>query len=33
MLSVGAIQPRKNLGRLVAAYSRLRRAKPEGKLP
>jgi len=33
MLSVGAIQPRKNLGRLVAAYSHLRRAKPEGKLP
>ena len=33
ILSVGAIQPRKNLGRLVAAYSRLRRAKPEGKLP
>jgi len=33
MLSVGAIQPRKNLGRLVAAYSRLRAAKPEGKLP
>ena len=33
MLSVGAIQPRKNLGRLVAAYSRLRGTKPEGKLP
>ncbi|MGH9871159.1 MAG: glycosyltransferase family 4 protein [Pyrinomonadaceae bacterium] len=33
ILSVGAIQPRKNLGRLVAAYSRLRGAKPEGKLP
>jgi glycosyltransferase involved in cell wall biosynthesis len=33
MLSVGAIQPRKNLGRLVAAYSRLHDAKPEGKLP
>ena len=33
MLSVGAIQPRKNLGRLVAAYARLRRAKPEVKLP
>jgi glycosyltransferase involved in cell wall biosynthesis len=33
ILSVGAIQPRKNLGRLVAAYARLRRAKPEGKLP
>jgi glycosyltransferase involved in cell wall biosynthesis len=33
MLSVGAIQPRKNLGRLIAAYARLRRAKPEVKLP
>jgi glycosyltransferase involved in cell wall biosynthesis len=33
ILSVGAIQPRKNLSRLIAAYSRLRRAKPEGKLP
>jgi len=33
MLSVGAIQPRKNLGRLVAAYSHLREAKSEGKLP
>jgi glycosyltransferase involved in cell wall biosynthesis len=33
VLSVGAIQPRKNLSRLVAAYSRLRRRKPEGKLP
>ena len=33
ILSVGAIQPRKNLSRLVAAYSRLRRSKPEGKLP
>jgi glycosyltransferase involved in cell wall biosynthesis len=33
MLSVGAIQPRKNLGRLVAAYSHLRDVKPEGKLP
>ena len=33
MLSVGAIQPRKNLGRLVAAYSHLHGAKPEGKLP
>lgn len=33
MLSVGAIQPRKNLSRLVAAYSRLRHAKPEVKLP
>jgi glycosyltransferase involved in cell wall biosynthesis len=33
ILSVGAIQPRKNLSRLVAAYSRLRRATPEGNLP
>jgi glycosyltransferase involved in cell wall biosynthesis len=33
ILSVGAIQPRKNLSRLIAAYSRLRRANPEGKLP
>jgi len=33
ILSVGSIQPRKNLSRLVAAYSCLRRAKPEGKLP
>ena len=33
ILSVGAIQPRKNLARLVAAYSRLRDAHPQGKLP
>ena len=33
ILSVGAIQPRKNLSRLVAAYSRLRTARPEVKLP
>jgi glycosyltransferase involved in cell wall biosynthesis len=33
ILSVGAIQPRKNLSRLVAAYSHLRRATPEGNLP
>jgi glycosyltransferase involved in cell wall biosynthesis len=33
MLSVGTIQPRKNLSRLVAAYSRLRWANPEVKLP
>jgi glycosyltransferase involved in cell wall biosynthesis len=33
ILSVGAIQPRKNLSRLVEAYSRLRRARPEVKLP
>ncbi|HUS08832.1 MAG TPA: glycosyltransferase family 1 protein [Pyrinomonadaceae bacterium] len=33
ILSVGAIQPRKNLSRLVAAYSRLRRTTREGNLP
>jgi len=33
ILSVGAIQPRKNLSRLVAAYARLRRTRPEVKLP
>lgn len=33
ILSVGSIQPRKNLSRLVAAYSCLRRTKPEVKLP
>lgn len=33
ILSVGSIQPRKNLGRLVAAYARLRRAKPNSELP
>ena len=33
ILSVGSIQPRKNLSRLVAAYSLLRKAKPEVKLP
>jgi glycosyltransferase involved in cell wall biosynthesis len=33
ILSVGAIQPRKNLSRLVTAYSRLRRATPKGNLP
>ena len=33
VLSVGAIQPRKNLIRLVTAYSRLRRGNPKGKLP
>jgi glycosyltransferase involved in cell wall biosynthesis len=33
VLSVGAIQPRKNLSRLIAAYSRLRGAHPGGKLP
>jgi len=33
ILCVGAIQPRKNLGRLIAAYSLLRRTHSEGKLP
>lgn len=33
ILTVGAIQPRKNLSRLVAAYSCLRQARPEVKLP
>jgi glycosyltransferase involved in cell wall biosynthesis len=33
ILTVGAIQPRKNLSRLIAAYSRLRRVGPRGKLP
>jgi glycosyltransferase involved in cell wall biosynthesis len=33
ILSVGAIQPRKNLSRLVAAYARLRRTRAEGNLP
>jgi len=29
ILTVGAIQPRKNLGRLVAAYARLRKSRPD----
>jgi glycosyltransferase involved in cell wall biosynthesis len=33
VLSVGAIQPRKNLSRLIAAYSSLRRTQAGGKLP
>lgn len=33
ILSVGSIQPRKNLPRLIAAYERLRQARPEGRLP
>jgi len=33
ILNVGSIQPRKNLSRLIAAYSSLRRAQPEAKLP
>lgn len=33
ILSVGSIQPRKNLSRLISAYSRLRRAQPGAKLP
>ena len=33
ILSVSSIQPRKNLIRLIEAYSCLRRSRPEGKLP
>lgn len=33
ILSVGSIQPRKNLARLIAAYARLRGSGPTGKLP
>ncbi|MFN2514535.1 MAG: glycosyltransferase, partial [Pyrinomonadaceae bacterium] len=33
ILSVGSIQPRKNLTRLISAYMRLRLARPEEKLP
>ena len=33
LLSVGSIQPRKNLRRLIDAYSLLRRQQPECKLP
>ncbi len=33
ILSVGSIQPRKNLIRLLSAYERLRRTRPEGSLP
>lgn len=33
ILCVGSIQPRKNLTRLLRAYSLLRRDDPEGKLP
>jgi glycosyltransferase involved in cell wall biosynthesis len=33
ILAVGSIQPRKNLSRLIAAYSSLHRAQPGGKLP
>jgi glycosyltransferase involved in cell wall biosynthesis len=33
VLAVGSIQPRKNLVRLMAAYSSLRRRRPQDKLP
>ena len=33
LLSLGSIQPRKNLITLIEAYSCLRRSRPEGKLP
>jgi glycosyltransferase involved in cell wall biosynthesis len=33
ILSVGSIQPRKNIARLIAAYRLLRTSRPEAKLP
>jgi len=33
ILSVGSIQPRKNLQRLISAYARLRQARPKHRLP
>lgn len=33
ILTVGSIQPRKNLTRLISAYSALRRARPQANLP
>lgn len=33
ILAVGSIQPRKNLARLISAYSALRRARPQANLP
>jgi glycosyltransferase involved in cell wall biosynthesis len=33
ILSVGSIQPRKNLGRLIASYSYLRQSRAQSKLP
>ena len=33
ILTVGAIQPRKNLARLIAAYARLQKSRPEVNLP
>jgi glycosyltransferase involved in cell wall biosynthesis len=33
ILSVGSIQPRKNLSRLISAYVHLRGARPDSKLP
>lgn len=33
ILSVGSIQPRKNLSRLLSAYEGLRRSRPKGTLP
>jgi glycosyltransferase involved in cell wall biosynthesis len=33
ILSVGSIQPRKNLARLLSAYERLRQTRPPGRLP
>lgn len=33
ILTVGSIQPRKNLGRLISAYARLRKRAPSGEYP
>src|SRR6185503_20253944 len=33
ILSLGSIQPRKNLVRLIEAYTSLRRARPAGEFP
>jgi glycosyltransferase involved in cell wall biosynthesis len=33
ILSVGSIQPRKNLARLLSAYQRLRRTRPQSSVP
>jgi glycosyltransferase involved in cell wall biosynthesis len=33
ILSVGSIQPRKNLARLISAFERLRQTRPTGNLP
>jgi glycosyltransferase involved in cell wall biosynthesis len=33
ILAVGPIQPRKNLVRLLAGYARLRRSRPNARIP